>query len=127
MIGISTMVKWGVILAIVTTIGFGLNKLYHMHLDVVAAAVNEKTLEIAIASAESRKIREDELREESARNKKKLQAEVRVEKAKVDNLERMLLIDHDLDRLLQQKPGLILNIVNKGTAKYFKDLEKATQ
>jgi len=39
----------------------------------------------------------------------------------------MLLVEHDLDRLLQRKPGLILPRVNKGTEDYFKALEAATQ
>ena len=127
MIGIGTAIKWGALVIIVGLLAKGLSFGYEYHLDQIDKAVNEKTLEIAIASAKSRKIREDELREESVKDKKRIQAELRVEKDKVDNLERMLLIDHDLDRLLQRKPGLILTIVNKGTEDYYKELEETTQ
>ena len=50
-----------------------------------------------------------------------------VERDKVSNLQRQLLIDHDLDRLLQRKPGLILPRVNRGTEEVLKELEEITQ
>lgn len=127
MLGIGTIVKWTAIAGIVASIGFGIRAGYNYHLDQIDAAVNTVTLELALEQTEAVRVREKELRTKSIAEKKILEAEIKVERAKVSDLRRMLLIDHDLDRLLQRKPGLILTRVNKGTKAYNKALEDATQ
>ena len=41
----------------------------------------------------------------------------------VEVLKKQLLVDHDLDKLLQAKPGLTLKSVNEGTNEVFAELE----
>jgi 5-bromo-4-chloroindolyl phosphate hydrolysis protein len=126
-IGIGTIVKWSAILAIVTSIGFGIRAMNEMRLDQIDSAVNSAKLEWTLKENQAIDARERELREISRKERKIIEADLEVERAKVSDLQRMLLIDHDLDRLLQRKPGLILPRVNKGTENYFKALEEATQ
>ena len=67
--------------------------------------------------------------EQLERNKKDrvaLESRLVLERKKVKDLERMLLVEHDLDRLLQAKPGLILPRVNKGTQDVLKRLEEVS-
>ena len=125
--GIGSAIKWIAIAGIVASIGYGLNRIYEYHLDQIDTAINTVKIEMAIEQNELIHTREKELREISAKDKKRIEIELRVERAKVTDLRRMLLIDHDLDRLLQRKPGLILPRVNKGTEDYFKRLEEITQ
>ena len=127
MIGIGSIVKWVAIAGIVTAIGVGINKGYEYHLDQIDLAVANNARVLALASAERLTERERELRTQSKEDKELIEQELKVERARVTDLQRMLLVDHDLDRLLQQKPGLILPRVNKGTEAYFKALEDATQ
>lgn len=122
-----TVVKWVAIAGIVSTLAYGVNQLREYHLDQIDAAVNTVKIEMALEQNEIVRVKETELREESLKEKSKIEAELRIERAKVTNLQRMLLVDHDLDRLLQRKPGLILPRVNKGTEAYFKELEEITQ
>jgi 5-bromo-4-chloroindolyl phosphate hydrolysis protein len=91
--------------------------------DAVTAATNVIALEQQIKSDE----REKELLEIAKEDLEVVERQLRVEKQKVVKLEKQLLIEHDLDKLLQQKPGLILSRVNEGTAKYFQELEEITQ
>jgi hypothetical protein len=127
MIGIGAIAKWAAIAAIVTTIGFGLKMVRDYHLDQINAAVVAAETKLIQEQNVAQQDRERRLREESRVQKAVIEEELRRERAKVSDLQRMLLIDHDLDRLLQRKPDLILTRVNKGTEEYFKNLEEATQ
>ena len=64
--------------------------------------------------------------QENNRDINELRYKLKQEENKNNKLERMLLIDHDLDRLLQAKPNLIINRVNKGTDEVFSKLEDIT-
>jgi hypothetical protein len=127
MIGFGSIAKWIAIVAVVTMIGAGLNWVKNYHFDQIDIAVANNARELALASATRLTEREKELRAQSAEDKELIEQELKVERDKVTDLQRMLLVDHDLDRLLQQKPGLVLPRVNKGTEDYFKALEEATQ
>lgn len=127
MIPIGSIVKWTIILAIVGILATGIKKGYEYHLDQIDTAVNAAKVELVLAQNELQREREDRLRIESIKEKKLIEEQLKVERAKVTDLQRMLLIDHDLERLLQRKPGLILTRVNAGTEAYFKELEEATQ
>jgi len=127
MFGIGIIVKWSAILTIVTALGFGIRAMNEMRLDQIDSAVNSAKLEWTLKENQAIDARERELREISRKERKVIEADLEVERGKVSDLQRMLLIDHDLDRLLQRKPGLILPRVNKGTENYFIALEEATQ
>jgi hypothetical protein len=127
MIGIASMVKWGAALAVLTILAAGVKKGYEYHLDQIDQAVIAAELKSAIAEQRAVREREEFLKEESRKEKEIIEAQLRVERSKVTDLQRQLLIDHDLDRLLQRKPGLILNIANKGTEEVLKELEEITQ
>jgi hypothetical protein len=126
-LGIITGLKWAGGIAILLTIAYGLNAAKNYHLDQIDKAVLAAQSAFALEQDELLRNREVELREEARAEKLKIEQELKVERAKVTDLRRMLLIDHDLDRLLQRKPGLILIRVNKGTQEYFEELEKITQ
>jgi len=127
MIGIGSIVKWGIALAILGILATGVKKGYEYHLDQIDTAVANNARELALASATRLNTREKELRNQSIEDKELIEVQLKVERAKVTDLRRMLLVDHDLDRLLQQKPGLVLPRVNEGTKAYFKELEEATR
>lgn len=115
------------ILGIILALGYGVNWVYGKHLDAINNAVNVAMLEAGAARQEAVNNATDKLREENKIEREALQAELRKSRAKVSDLQRMLLIDHDLDRLLQEKPGLIVPRVNKGTEAVLKELEELTQ
>jgi hypothetical protein len=127
MIGIGSIVKWVAIAGIVAAIGTGIKKGYEYHLDQIDTAVNTAKLEFALAEKKAIEAREKILKEEAKKDRELIESELKVERAKVSDLQRQLLIDHDLDRLLQRKPGLILTRVNKGTEEVLKELEELTQ
>ena len=115
------------IVGIISILGYLGYKIREFHLDRIDQAVESALLK---ENAEQKR-REEELLEklkiDNLSERKKLQEELRQERQNTQNLQRMLLIEHDLDRLLQQKPGLILPRVNAGTEKYFEELEEATK
>ena len=127
MIGIGSIVKWVAIAGIVSGLLYAGNRIYEYHLDQIDTAVNTAKVEQALELNEKTRERESVLREVAAQDRARIEAEVAVERNKADKLERMLLIDHDLDRLLQGKPETILRLANKGTVDYFKELEELTQ
>lgn len=127
MFGIADGIKWFAILAIVSSVGYGIKWIYDKHLDAVDNAVNTALLVEAQERATIIRNVTDTLREQNNQEKERLEGQLAVSRAKVSDLQRMLLIDHDLDRLLQEKPGLILPRVNKGTEEAIKDLEELTQ
>ena len=127
MFGIADGIKWFAILAIVSSVGYGIKWMYDKHLDAIDDAVNTALLVEAQERATIIRNVTDTLREQNNQEKERLEGQLAVSRAKVSDLQRMLLIDHDLDRLLQEKPGLILPRVNKGTEEAIKDLEELTQ
>lgn len=127
MFGIGGIVKWVAIAGIVTAIGVGISKGYEYHLDQIDQAVISSQRQLALAAADRLRKTEDELRAISIADKAIIEKELVVERAKVTDLQRMLLVEHDLDRLLQRKPDSIVRLVNKGTEDYFKKLEETTQ
>jgi uncharacterized protein (DUF342 family) len=102
-------------------------KVYNYHLNAIEQAVNTVKLELAVEAQQAVEKREKELTEKARQERELIETELAKERRKVSDLQRMLLIEHDLDRLLQRKPGLILPRVNNGTEEYFKELEEATR
>ena len=127
MIGFGSIAKWLAILAIVGIVATGIKKGYDYHINEIQEAVNTAKLEFAVTRQEAVNRAQDIMKEQSALEKERIDAVLKIERNKVKDLERQLLIDHDLDRLLQRKPVLVLNIVNKGTEEVLKELEDATQ
>ena len=125
--GILAGIKIFGVIAIISSLGYGVKWTYDKHLEAIDNAINQVRLETAIQ--EQRLVeeitRELELQIEAERLL--MQAELSKTRATSDNLRRMLSIDHDLDRLLQRKPGLVLPRVNKGTEEVLRDLEELTR
>ena len=121
------LIKWAPKLGTALFIGYGIYAVYSYHLDKIEEAKNSTRLIIAAQAQDALYVREAELREESRLEKERIQVELDRAQKEVDNLRRMLLIEHDLDRLLQEKPGLILPRVNEGTEKVLKELEEITR
>lgn len=108
-------------------IGWGVKKVYDYHLDQIDKAVVAAELEASVSRTNAVRAVQEGLLAQAKTDREALEKEVQAEKSKVSDLRRMLLIEHDLDRLLQSKPGLILNIVNEGTQEYYDELESITQ
>ena len=125
--GIMAGIKWFAILAIISTIGYSIKWTYDKHLDAIDTAVNAARLQAAVAEEAAVRKATDQLKIEQEAERLAMQVELDRARANADNLRRMLLIDHDLDRLLQRKPGLILPRVNKGTEEVLKELEELTR
>ena len=119
--------KIGGIILILSMLGWGVKKVYDYHLDQIDKAVVAAELEASVARTNAVRAVQEGLLAQAKADREALEQEVQIEKSKVTDLRRMLLIEHDLDRLLQSKPGLILNIVNEGTEEYYQELEDITQ
>lgn len=59
--------------------------------------------------------------------KERLRRELRSLNTEVTDLRKKLEVDHELDALLQAKPGLILRAVQNGTNEVLKDFEEITK
>ena len=125
--GIVVGFKWLAALGIVSIGAYGIHWLWNQHLTAIDNAVNQVKVEAAIN--EGRKVREitEQLKAEQEAQRIALQAELERARATSNSLRRMLTIEHDLDRLLQRKPGLILPRVNEGTKEAIERLEELTQ
>jgi len=119
--------KIGGAIIILSMVGWGIKKAYNYHLDQIDKAVVAAELEASVSRTNAVRAVQEGLLAQSKANREALEKEIQVEKERVSDLRRMLLIEHDLDRLLQSKPGLILNIVNEGTEEYYQELEDITQ
>ncbi len=122
--------SYGKMILIVGALGailLAVNKVVNYHFDQIDFAVNAAKVNLIMEQNEVQQELREELKQQSREEKEKIEIKLKVERTKVSNLQRMLLVDHDLDKLLQKKPGLILIRVNKGTEEYYKALEELTQ
>ena len=127
MIKLGTAVKWFAILTIVSTLSYGIKWTYNKHLEAIDTAIYQAKMEAAISEQIAVREATSKLEAQQEIERMALQAELDKARAASDNLRRMLTIDHDLDRLLQRKPGLILPRVNEGTEEVLKELEELTR
>ena len=116
----------GIFLSI-SVLGYAGYKFIQFHNNAVEQAVQFALLEENAKQQRKQQIVIEQLKTVAEEDRLVLEQQILIERNKTRELEKMLLIEHDLDRLLQQKPGLILSRVNNGTAEYFKNLEEASQ
>lgn len=127
MIDINGIVKWVAIAGIVSSLMYAGKNMYEYHLDQIDLAVTKAQL---VSNEQARIIateREQFLRDKAKEERAIIEAELIIQRNRLNDLQRMLLIEHDLDRLLQRKPGLILPRVNTGTENVLRELEELTQ
>lgn len=124
---ILSALKWGAVTVLILGIGYGINWAWNYHLDQIDLAVRQAKLELAAEITRRVNERERELLEDAEEQRQSLEQQLIKERLRVRDLRRKLLIEHDLDRLLQSKPEMILERVNEGTREYFKELEDVTQ
>lgn len=115
------------VLAIISALGYGVKWTYDKHLDAVDTAVNVALLEAAQERQVIVNNVTETFRKQNEQDREEFQRKLNESRREVSDLRRMLLIEHDLDRLLQEKPGLILPRVNNGTEEVLKELEELTQ
>lgn len=126
--GLSTLKKVGIISVIfISLFSFISYKLYTYHTEAIEVAVSNNTNELLLEQERLINEREAELLELSEIDKEQLENRIQTQSKQLRELEKQLLIDHDLDRLLQAKPGMILKIVNDGTKQFYKEVEEATK
>jgi len=105
---------------------WGFQQTKSFYLEQLKLAENRGRDAVLLVQKEAIRQREEELSIISKEEKKQLEIKIQKEQKKVDKLEKMLLVEHDLERLLQAKPGLILSRVNKGTVEYNNQLKEIT-
>jgi len=123
--------KWIAIISllfgIIYGIKSGLESVYDYHLNQIEEAVIAERLRIERDEKEVVDNATRKLKEANAEEKAQLRRELSNSRKKLNDLRRMLLIEHDLDRLLQEKPDLIIPKVNKGTEEVLQELEELTK
>lgn len=135
MFGISGVSKYligGLALTLVITLGGGYlvvraknKQIVALTTDVATAVANTLTLEGQIGEQNNSILRLEETRKEDQRKMLELTVRNRDAEREVKDL-RDKFRRHDLDNLSLKKPGLIENIINRGTEKVFRDLEDLT-
>ncbi len=131
-IGISKYLIGGLGLALAITLGGGFlvvkaknKQIVALTTDVATAVANTSRLEGEIGEQNKSILRLEETRKEDQRKMLVLTVRNRDAAREVKDL-RDKFRRHDLDNLSLKKPGLIENIINKGTEKVFRDLEDLT-
>jgi len=115
------------ILGILGGLSFMGYRAYTYHLEQLEDARVAERQAVILEQTQLMQAREGVLLEQANIEKLKVEIIVAEQKVQVKKLERMLLVEHDLNRLLQAKPGLILKRVNAGTEAAMKELAEATQ
>ena len=127
MIGFGLIAKYIAIASIAGTLWYGINEVKNWHQAQLDAAVVSTQLEMVRQQNEIVRKTEENLKRESTVILGAFQSALEIERKNSRELAKKLTIEHDLDRILQQKPGLILPKVNEATAEYYNRLELITQ
>lgn len=118
------------IFGLVSALGVGVyafNAAKNWYANSITEAVNNAKIEATLERNEAIRTMALDYSKTLSEERERLRKEVEAERQKATDLRRMLLIDHDLDRLLQRKPGLILPKVNDGTQELFDEVEELTK
>lgn len=120
-------IKAGLAVLLAGGIVFAYFQAKHWYSESMASAVEQGRQEVL--ATQQRLINEAVLEERAINNEEllKLRKEMQVSKSEVNDLRRKLQVDHELDALLQAKPGLVLRAVQNGTNEVLKDFEEVTQ
>lgn len=119
-------IKAGLVVALLAGAVFVFLQAKHWYTESLATAVEQGRQEVL--ATQSRLINEIEQRERAA-NKEEVQVlerELNNTKGEVSALRRKLQVDHELDALLQAKPGLVLRAVQNGTNEVLSEFEEIT-
>ena len=127
MINIGEATKWIAIASIMGSMWGGIAYVKTWHQEQLDKAVVTTQLEMVRQQNEIVNKTEEKLKKESTVILGAFQKALEIERNNSRQLVKKLTIEHDLDRILQQKPGLILPRVNAGTAEYYEQLELITQ
>lgn len=129
LLGFFGKVPWKAVavLGVLAGIAFMGYRAYSYHLDMVEQARIDERNAVVIEQNQFRELNEAILLEKANIDKLKVEVTLAEEKIKVKQLERMLLVEHDLNRLLQAKPDMILKRANTGTEAVFKELKEVTE
>ena len=101
---------------------YGAYQLFQYHKDTIDAAVVAAQNTLILEQEQAINKREEELLAVAKADLQDVEVRLDVSRKKVSDLERQLLIEHDLDRLLQRKPKAVLRIMNNGTKEYLREL-----
>lgn len=131
-LGVSKYLIGGLALTLAITLGGGYlvvkaknKQIVALTTDVATAVANTSRLEGEIGVQNQSILRLEETRKEDQRKMLVLTIKNREAAREVKDLQDKFR-RHDLDNLSLKKPGLIENIINKGTKKVFRDLEDLT-
>ena len=120
-------IKLGIAAAVVVAIGFAYFQAKHWYDSAIEEAKMQGRQEVVIEQQQiiTRTIVEEQkLNEEE---KQELRKQILAQRKQVEELRRKLQVDHELDALLQAKPGLVLKAVQNGTNKVLAEFEEITE
>ena len=112
-----------IVIALFAAIAAGMTYMAKWHNDKLKEATQAGIDSVVIEQNEEIIRSFEQQLEQQIMEKAELNARLKQSWNRIGELEKQLLIEHDLDRLLQAKPGLILDRVNKGTGAVFDEVE----
>lgn len=117
----------GILTALIAGGAFLYSQAKHRYDSAIEAAVEQGRQEVMLRQerAINEAVREE--RQENELEKERLRRELRSRNQEVNDLRRKLQVEHELDALLQAKPGLVLKAVQNGTNKVLTEFEEITQ
>lgn len=120
-------IKAGLVVLLIVGIGFVYFQAKHWFSESINTAVEQGRQEVL--AAQQRLINEAVLAEREQNNQElgNLRKELQSTESEVNALRKKLQVDHELDALLQAKPGLVLKAVQNGTNEVLQDFEEITQ
>lgn len=119
-------IKAGLVIALAGAVVFVYFQAKHWYSESIAAAVEQGRQEVMATQARLLNEAERRGREANTQEVENLREELSSSKSEVTSLRRKLQVDHELDALLQAKPGLVLKAVQKGTNEVLQDFEDVT-
>jgi hypothetical protein len=120
-------IKAGLAIALAGGIVFVYLQAKHWYSESIAAAVEQGRQEVLATQARLLNEAERRGREENIQELVELRKELLASKNEVTTLRRKLQVDHELDALLQAKPGLVLKAVQNGTNEVLFEFEEITR
>jgi hypothetical protein len=120
-------IKAGLAIALAGGIVFVYLQAKHWYSEAITTAVEQGRQEVLATQARLLNEAESRGREENIQELMKLRKELLASKNEVTTLRRKLQVDHELDALLQAKPGLVLKAVQNGTNEVLLEFEEITQ
>lgn len=115
------------VISLISIMSVGAIKVVNLHNSVVATAVKSAKESLILEQSIYVEEVETQLKYVAEEDRKKLIGTILAERKKISKLEKTLLLDHDIERLLQAKPDMMIKIINNNIDDYYTRLEELTK